>query len=609
MGGWVYNVSGMDILLRLAGYALRHRRQLGLAYASLIGSTLLSLAIPRFLGIAIDSALEDGGTRDLVMWAALILAVTLVRGGVGYAQSYFSEYVSQGVSFDLRHAFLARLQSLSFAFHDRERTGDLMSRATADVESVRWFVSFGLIYSVHVLVLLLAVAGLLLTTNWQLGLLGLSAVPVASAIAIRVSRRFRRMWTGVQAETGRMTTVLQENLSGMRVVKTFGAEEHEKEKFQEYAEVVAEQTFAVNRLHAANSSLLTLLFTLVTAGVVWYGGWLIINDKTAMTAGELTQFILYLGLLIMPTRMSGWIVNNFARAISAGERIFQVLDARSPVEERRGAVDLGRTPGAVSFNKVDFSYGPAHNGVTPAPDVLRGVSLEVPAGQKIAILGPPGGGKSSLVSLIPRFYDVTGGRVAVDGVDVREITLDSLRRNVGIVFQDVFLFMVSIRDNIAYGSENATLEQVMAAARAAQIHDFVMGLPQQYDTLIGERGVTLSGGQKQRVAIARTLLLDPPVLILDDSTSSVDAETEAGIQRALDEVMQGRTTFIIAHRVSSLRRADQILVMDDGRVIERGSHEDLMAIQGGTYREIYRLQLETESDALVETAASDDAAG
>ncbi len=599
----------MGILLRLAGYALRHRPQLGLAYVSLIGSTLLSLAIPRFLGIAIDSSLEGGRTRDLAMWAALIMAVALARGGFGYVQSYFSEYVSQSVSFDLRHAFLSRLQSLSFAFHDREKTGDLMSRATADVESIRWFVSFGLIYSVHVLVLLVAVAGLLLTTNWQLGLLGLSAVPVATAIAIRVSRQFRRMWMEVQAETGRMTTVLQENLSGMRVVKTFGAEEHEKEKFRESAVVVAEQTFAVNRLHAANSSLLNLLFTLVTAGVVWYGGWLIINDRAAMTAGELTQFILYLGLLVMPTRMSGWIVNNFARAIAAGERIFRVLDARSPVEERPGAVELGRSRGAVSFESVNFSYGPAHNGATAPPEVLRGVSLEVSAGQKIAILGPPGGGKSSLVSLVPRFYDVTGGRVAVDGMDVREVTLESLRRNVGIVFQDVFLFMASIKDNIAYGSESASLEQVMEAARAAQIHDFIMGLPQQYDTHVGERGVTLSGGQKQRVAIARTLLLDPPVLILDDSTSSVDAETEAAIQRALDEVMQGRTTFIIAHRVSSLRRADQILVMDDGRVTERGTHEELLAKENGTYREIYRLQLDAESDALMDAAPSDDAAG
>ncbi len=599
----------MGILLRLTGYALRYRRSLALAYVSLIGSTLLSLAIPRFLGIAIDSALEGSQTGDLVMWAALVLAVTLVRGGFGYGQSYFSEHVSQGVSFDLRHAFLLRLQSLSFGFHDRERTGDMMSRATADVESIRWFVSFGLIYSVHVLVLLGAVAGLLLTTNWQLGLLGLSAVPLATAIAVRVSRRFRVMWTEVQADTGRMTTVLQESLSGMRVVKTFGAEEHEKAKFYQAAEVVAERTFAVNRLHAANSSLLTLLFTLVTAGVVWYGGWLIIDGRAAMTAGELTQFVLYLGLLVMPTRMSGWIVNNFARAISAGERIFQVLDARSPVEERSGAVDLGRAAGAVTFDSVDFSYGSGHNGATPAPDVLRGVSLEVAAGQKVAILGPPGGGKSSLVGLIPRFYDVTGGAVTVDGVDVRDVTLQSLRRNVGIVFQDVFLFMASVRDNIAYGSENASLEQVMAAARTAQVHDFIMGLPQQYDTLVGERGVTLSGGQKQRVAIARTLLLDPPVLILDDSTSSVDSETETAIQRALDQVMEGRTTFIIAHRVSSLRRADQILVMDGGRVVERGAHRELVAMEDGAYREIYRLQLEAESDALVETPGRDEDPG
>ena len=599
----------MGVLLRLAGYALRYRWQLGLAYVSLIGSTLLSLAIPRFLGIAIDAALEGGQTRDLAMWAVLILLVSMVRGGFGYAQSYLSEYLSQGVSFDLRHAFLARLQSLSFAFHDRQKTGDLMSRATADVESIRWFVSFGLIYSVHIVVLVGGVAGLLLTTNWQLGLLGLSAVPVAASLAVRMSRRFRRMWTGVQAQTGQMTTVLQESLSGMRVVKTFGAEEYEKNKFRESADVLAQETFAVNRLLAANSSLLNLIFTLVTAGVVWYGGWLIINENAAMTAGELTQFVLYLGLLVMPTRMSGWIVNNFARAISAGERIFHVLDARSPVEERPGAVDLDRVRGAVSFESVGFNYGTDHDGAASAPAVLRDVSLEVAPGEKIVILGSPGSGKSTLVNLVPRYYDVTGGRVTIDGVDLREVTLESLRRNVGIVFQDVFLFMASIRDNIAYGAGDASLERVMAVAKAAQIHDFIMGLPQQYDTRVGERGVTLSGGQKQRVAIARTLLLDPPILILDDSTSSVDAETEAALQGALDEVMRGRTTFIIAHRVSSLRRADQILVMRDGRVVERGTHQELVVRKGGEYQGIYRLQHHAETDTLVETAASDDAGG
>ena len=594
----------MGVLLRLTGYALRYKRQFFQAYICLVGSTLLSLAIPRFLGIAIDTSLEGGQTTTLVLWALLVLAISLVRGGFAYGQSYLAEYISQKVSFDLRHEFLARLQSLSFGYHDRQRTGDLMSRATSDVESIRWFVSFGLIYSIHILVLVGAVAGLLLSMKWDLALIGLAAVPIAAYIAIRISRRFRQLWMGVQIDTGRMTTVLQENLSGMRVVKTFGAEEFEKDKFKEAANVVAEETFTVNRLHAANSSLLNLLFTLVTALVVWFGGWQIINAGTDMTAGQLIQFILYLGMLVFPIRMSGWVVNNYARAISAGERIFQVMDARSPVEERPGAIALGDVKGEVRFESVSFRYDSTNAQSPNQPSALRGIDLEAAQGQKIAILGAPGSGKSTLVNLIPRFYDVTHGRLSIDGVDVRDVTMESLRRNVGIVFQDVFLFMASIKENIAYGVEDASQQQIVEAATAAQMHDFIMGLYDGYDSLVGERGVTLSGGQRQRVAIARTLLLDPPILILDDSTSSVDTETESLIQRALDELMKGRTTFIIAHRVSSLRRADLILVMKDGEIVERGTHLKL-ASSGGLYQEIYDLQLHAEEESLVERSIGD----
>ena len=594
----------MGILLRLAGYALRHRPQLGLAYVSLIGSTLLSLAIPRFLGIAIDSSLEGGRTRDLAMWAALIMAVALARGGFGYVQSYFSEYVSQSVSFDLRHAFLSRLQSLSFAFHDREKTGDLMSRATADVESIRWFVNFGLVHSINMILLIVGASVLLLITDWELALIGLAAVPIAAYLAVRMSRKFRRLWSKVQSETGQMTTVLQESLSGMRVVKTFGAEEFEKSKFREAAQSVATETFTINRVHAANSSLLSLLFTLFTALVVWYGGWKIINGSD-LTAGELTGFVLYLGLLVMPVRMSGWMVNTFARGISAGERIFAVLDAPSPVEERAGSKDLKRANGEVTFESVSFDYRlpgtqDDHLALAGNSETLRGVNLHVRPGQKIAVLGTPGSGKSTLVNLIPRFYDVTGGKVTIDGTDVRDLSLESLRRNVGIVFQDVFLFRASMRENISYGIADATLEQIQAAARSAQIHDFIMGLPDQYDTLVGERGVTLSGGQRQRVSIARTLLMDPPILILDDSTSSVDMATEDLIRKALAEVMKNRTTFVIAHRISSVKTADMILVLEDGEIAEMGTHDQLASGQG-LYREIYRLQLFAEEDFLTDS--------
>ena len=356
----------MPILLRLAGYALRISPfRLVLAYVCLIGSTLLSLAIPRLLGISIDTVLESGDSTVLIWLAATLLVISLAAGAFHYGQTYFSEYISQHVAYRLRHNFLARLQHLSYAFHDRHKTGDLMSRAAADVESIRWFVSFGLIYSVHILTLLVAVSVLLITISWDLGLLGLAAVPAAVYVAVVMSHRFRRMWREVQEDTGRMSTVLQENLSGMRVVKTFGAEERQMEKFGEAAAVVSEKTFAVSRLHAANSSLLNMLFTLVTALVVWYGGSKIINGYDAgaglflgLTPGELTQFVLYMGLLVFPIRMSGWVVNNFARAIAAGGRIFYVIDAQSPVQEKENAQDLERAEGRVSFEGVRFHYGP-----------------------------------------------------------------------------------------------------------------------------------------------------------------------------------------------------------------------------------------------------------
>jgi len=594
----------MGVLLRLIGYSLRYKFHLALVYTCLTGATLLALAVPKLLGLTIDSALGGGDRTELIWLALLVLVISLVRGALAYGQSYLSEFTSQKVAYDMRHDFLARLQNLSFGFHDRQQTGDLMSRATADVESVRWFVNFGMVQSINILLLVLGASVLLLVTDWELALIGLAAVPIAVYIAVRMSRKFRRLWSMVQSETGRMTTVLQESLSGMRVVKTFGAEEYEKGKFREAAQSVATGTFIINRVHAANSSLLSLLFTIFTALVVWYGGWKIINGND-LTAGELTGFILYLGLLIVPVRMSGWMVNIFARAISAGERIFAVLDAASPVQERPETKDLSRARGEVQFESVSFDYRlpdrrDGHLAPVASSETLRNINLHVLPGQKIAVLGPPGSGKSTLVNLIPRFYDVTGGKVTIDGTDVRDASLESLRRNVGIVFQDVFLFRATMRENISYGIVHASLEQIQAAARSAQIHDFIMDLPDQYDTLVGERGATLSGGQRQRVCIARTLLMDPPILILDDSTSSVDVATETLIRKALAEVMKDRTTFIIAHRISTVRSADLILVLEDGEIAEVGTHQQLVSSRG-PYREIYELQLFAEEDFLADS--------
>jgi ATP-binding cassette subfamily B protein len=500
------------------------------------------------------------------------------------------ESVSQRVAYDLRNAFYDKLQRLSFAFHDQQKTGDLMSTATADVENSRNFVNLGLIRAGQLVIMVVGATTLLLLMDWRLALIGLSAAPPASYLAVRMSGSLRRMWLDIQQRTGHLITVLQENLSGVRVVKALGAEEYEEARFASSADALSNKTYATVRLHATNSSLLTLMFVGVSGLVLWYGGQQVLAGH--MTAGQLTQFILYLTMLTMPVRMTGWIVNTFSRAVSSGERIFQVLDTRSPVEERPDARDMGRVQGRVRFEGVSFSY-------RDGAEALHSVEFEAMPGQRIAFLGPPGSGKTTVVHLIPRFYDSIHGRVTIDGADVRDMSLASLRRNVGIVFQDVFLFSATLRENIAYGVPGASREQIEAAAKAAQLHDFIMSLPQGYETWIGERGVNLSGGQRQRLAIARTLLLDPPILVLDDSTSSVDPGTEALIQKALERVMQGRTTFIIAHRLSSVEHADLILVMRDGQIVERGAHRELQR-SGGFYQRIYQLQLAPQLKVLAE---------
>jgi len=585
----------MHVLLRLAGYGLRYRRLLILAWISLLGANILALAMPWLIGVAVDGVLGRERMSQLLLLALLLLLLSLVRGVFSYGQTYLAEGVSARVAYDLRNALLAKLQRLSFAFHDRQKTGDLMSLVTYDVESTRMFISFGLVRSLQLMLLIGGVTPLLMLIHWQLGLLSMAAVPLTIYISFRVSQRLRWIWLSIQRQMGQVTTLLQENLTGMRVVKTFGAEEFQEEVFNRRARKVAEESFIANRLWVANSSFLSFMFLLATVAVIWYGGSQVIDGN--LTAGELTQFLLYLGLLVMPIRMLGWAVNSFSRAISSGERIFQVLDSHSTLKEKVGAIELKDVKGSVSFEEVSFSYSPG----MPA---LRKVSFDIYPGQKVAILGAPGSGKSTIANLVPRFYDTGKGTVKIDGIDVRDVTLDSLRKNVGIVFQDLFLFHTSIRENIAYGVSGASFDQIEAAARAAQLHDFIMSLPEGYESVVGERGVTLSGGQRQRLAIARTLLLDPPILILDDSTSSVDVETEALIRRALVQVMKDRTTFIIAHRVSSVREADLILVLKEGEIATRGTHEELLT-SSAFYRQIYELQLVPEEQVLMEAASAD----
>ncbi len=583
--------------------AARYRVRLSLAYLTTLLAILFSLTIPFLLGNAIDKLVvtsEDGQILSLVdvaldsfVWIAVgLLAMTVLRGLSEFARTYTTDSLSQKVSYDIRNSFYDKLQHLSFAYHDKEHTGDLMSKATADIEAVRRYIMMGLVRSVEVVFLLIALPCFLLFLNWELALISMSFVPFLIFRAGVVGGRLRRMWDRVQIAMGDSVTTLQENLAGMQVVKAFAAEDHEIKKFEGKAQQIRQEHFQSERLQGTESARMTLYFSLALGLILWYGGWEVIRGD--LTAGGLTMFILYLNRLTFPVRMTPFVINSFSRAASSGQRLFDVLDAQSPVQEKPDARDMGRATGHVRFEEVSFSY----DNRVPS---LRNVNISVAPGSVVALLGAPGSGKTTIVNLLPRFYDITQGRITIDGVDIREFTLASLRQNVGIVQQDVYLFSATIRDNLAYGAVQAPFEDIVKAAKVAQLHDHIMSLPDGYDTWVGERGSTLSGGQRQRLSIARTVLIDPPVLILDDSTSSVDVETERLIHRAMTQVMKGRTTFVIAHRLSTVRQADLIMVLKDGEIVERGTHDELIG-RGGIYRDIYELQLRPQEEVLLDTS-------
>ena len=578
----------MRVVLRLTKYAFRHKWYLVGAYATMVASTLSAMVIPRILGDAIDEALVSGLQSRLLLLAGVIVLFSLLRGVFSFAQRYLSESLSQRSAYDLREDFFKKLQGMSFGFFDKEQTGDLMSKATQDVEAVRMFISMGMVRGLSIFVMVGAVSVLMALTNWRLAIVSMAFVPLILWRALAMSNVLRPTWMRVQEEMGAMTTVLQENLSGVKVVKAFGARGFEEAKFNAKANSVANLTYSATRVFASQGSLMTFIFTAATGAILWYGGREVAVDR--ITPGGLASFILYMGLLGMPIRMTGWMVNTFSRASSAGQRLYDVLDAESPVTEKADAAPLPRAAGNVAFENVSVSYNEAGSAV-------RNIDFEVQPGQVIALLGGPGSGKSTIAHVIPRFYDVSEGRITIDGYDVRDVTLSSLRRNVGIVMQDAFVFADSIRDNIAYGLDDVDMDRVVEAAKIAQLHDFIEGLPDGYSTWVGERGITLSGGQRQRLAIARTILLDPPVLILDDSTSSVDMATEHRLQQALDHVIKGRTTFVIAHRLSTIRSADMILALENGQIVEHGTHNQLLE-RNGFYRRIYDLQLRPLEDDL-----------
>jgi len=603
-------------LLRAIRYLGNQRQTVLVAYGSLVVATLAQLAVPQLvqnmidavtrsvvatriltevpaafqaaaaarLGLTIEELQRNAAhAEEIVINAALLILVfAVMRGIFSFLQSFMAERTSHGLAFDLRNAIFSKIQRMSFSFYDRNQTGQLMVRATDDVERVRTFVAQGLVLAAQSFLLLIGALIVLAFTNWQLTLVIVPLLPLALAIFFIFGRISQPLFLEVQNRLSRLNTILQENIAGIKVVKAFARESYEEERFDRAATALMEQQIRVNRIFAFLFPMIFLISQLGQVAILYFGGQQILNGTLAL--GEYQKFSLYLVYVFFPLGQLGFIIALLAQAGASAERIFEVLDARSEIVERPDAITLPPIQGRVEFRNVTFRY---FNSSAP---VLQNVSFVVEPGQTVALLGATGSGKTSIINLIPRFYDVSEGAVLIDGYDVREVTIDSLRSQIGIVLQETNLFSGTIRENIAFGRPDASDEEIIAAAKAAAAHDFITSFPDGYNTRVGERGMTLSGGQKQRIAIARALLLNPRLLILDDSTSNVDVATEALIQRALDRLMRGRTSFVIAQRISTVRNADLILVLDKGRLVASGTHAELME-QSPIYAEIYTSQL------------------
>ena len=517
----------------------------------------------------------------LLVFSLSLIFIAAVTGGLNYLQRYISTVVSQKGSYDMRDDMYNSLLEQSFSFYDKQRTGQLMARATGDINMLGRFFNMGLRMFVSSGLLMVMVIYALVSINWELTLVSVIVLPFILYTTRSYSSRVGPMWRELREQNGVITSVLQENLSGIRVVRGFSREPYEEEKF--YAE--CEDYFDINirmaKIRAFFMPMASFISSIGIIMIIWYGGNLVIRD--ALSLGSMVAFYFYLARLMGPVRMIGFMTSMLVRANAAAERVFEIMDAEVDVHDREDAKEKDEVKGHINFEDVWFSYDGENM-------VLKDIDLDVQPGQTVAILGATGSGKSSIINLIPRFYDVTRGAIRLDGEDLRDIKINSLREHIGIVRQDPFIFSTTLWENIAYGVKDATFEQIKEAAKQAKIHEFIDSLPEAYDTKVGERGVTLSGGQKQRVAIARALLKNPKILILDDSTSSVDTQTEYEIQQALDELLFNRTTFIITQRLSSIKKADYIIVLDDGAIAEEGTHEVLMAMDG-IYRKLYETQI------------------
>jgi len=572
------------VLPRLLRLAVRHPVLGGVTILASLGSAVANLTLPRLLGRGVDAASRllkggagqaDAAGHALLAVAALVIAASVTRGLLTGFGGYVAEKLSQQVAYGLRLAYFQQLQRLSFGFHDRIHSGDLITRGMLDLEGARAFVQTALTQATTLLVLLVAATAMMVAADPWLALLGLSFVPIAGWALARMGFLLRVTWLKVQQLQSVLTLTMEESLQGTRVVRAFSAKPFEIAKYDAAAVEVLEYSFRRATLRSRAVAAMNLSFYIAMTLLIWVGGRKVAHHR--MTVGALTEFLTYMTLLQAPIRQIAMIVASAARATSSGARLFEVLDLEPEIADAPGARPLQPTEGVLRFEHVAFAYEPDR-------PVLRDVSFELRPGRTLGIVGPPGSGKSTIAQLVPRFYDVTGGRITIDGVDIREATLASLRQYVGLVQQDAFLFDTTAANNVAYADPWAEEARIVGAAQTAQIHDYLAGLPAAYETRVGERGVALSGGQRQRMSIARGVTPTPGVMIFDDSTAAIDAVTERRVREALAQATAARSTLIIAHRLSSLMHADEILVLDEGAVVERGTTPSWSPAAGPTPR-------------------------
>jgi ATP-binding cassette subfamily B protein len=587
--------KGLSTLLRITRLTLRHPWQVAVTIASTFTAATLQLFIPRLLGRAVDQAhgvlaAGPGAATEHALWitALTLLVVSALRGVFTMFQNYFAEAVGHHTGYELRLAFYEKIQRLSFSFHDKVHTGDLITLGLLDLDGVRMFFSTGVLRVVLLGVLVGVGAYLLISTDLMLGLFSLSFVPFVAWRSSATQLTLRSTWLTLQERLSVLTRIMDENLGGIRVVRAFAAQRHEMQKFDRAKQAALDLAMQRVDIRVGNTSAMNLSFFAAMGLVLWFGGEKVIAGE--ITVGTLAQFLTFMTILQMPVRQLGLMVNSFARASTCGTRLFALLDVEIDIKDAPDAKQLVVTEGVLRFDDVSFHY----DGTGGSP-TLSGISFEARRGETVGIVGPPGSGKSTIAHLIPRFYDVSSGAITIDGQDIRTVTLQSLRKAVGVVQQDSFLFTTSIENNIAYGNPWAREQRIERAAEFAQLHNYIIGLPAGYRTVVGERGGSLSGGQRQRLSIARSLMLRPSVMVFDDSTAAIDAATEQRIRSAMKRFARDRVTLIISHRLSSLMHADQILFIEDGRIVERGTHAELLAL-GGRYRALYDLQLRPDDE-------------